>query len=204
LDDTVNLETWCSVGLSLIEFPVDAEYSTLKKVLESFNGQSSVLIHSKPLRDIPLENVITIDATGHALTAQTALRQRIRASDDNTSLENPEDIQSILSQLQKQRRSHPDVQWWIWWSPSALVTHDVDENEIIRCFRALANEFSDDRFLILIAKEVHSERTLARLEYISEVTVDVTRDKTRGQITHEWRVRKHPDVKIEGAMVVAW
>ena len=203
LDERVNLETWCSAGLSLIIFPVEAEYSTLLKVLETFNGQVTFLIHSKPLREIKTENTIILDATGHALTAQTALRQRIKASDDDATLENPEDIHSILAQLQKQRRSHPDVQWWIWWSPSDLVTHDVDEKEVIRCIRALSNEFSGDRFLILVAKEVHSEQTLARLEYISEVTIDVTRDRTRGQIKHDWSVRKHPDVKIEGVTVVA-
>lgn len=189
--------------MSLIKFPVDAEYSTLNKVLKTFNGQSAVLIHSKPLRDIIITNVTTIDATGHALTAQNALRQRIKATGDDSTLENPEDVQSILSQLQKQRKSNPEVQWWIWWSPSDLVTHNVEETEIVRCLRALANEFSDHRFLVLVAKEVHSSQTLARMEYVSETIVDVCRDKTRGGITHDWGVRKHLDTKIEGAHVIA-
>lgn len=203
LGDLVPLEDWCRTGLSLVKFPVDAEYAVLNQILETFNGHSTILIHSKPLRDIQVENVITIDATGHALTAQTALRQRIRASDDDTTLENPEDIQSILSQLQRRRKSNPDVIWWIWWSPSDLVTHDVEETEIVRGLRALANDFSENRFLVLVAKDVHSKQTLARLEYISETTVDVERNKTKGQITHNWSVRKHHDTKIEGACVVA-
>ena len=204
MEDHVPLEDWCNTGLSLIKFPIDAEYAVLTKILETSNGHSTILIHSKPLRDIPIENVTTIDATGHALTAQTALRQRIKASDDDTTLENPEDIQSILSQLQRRRKSNPDVKWWIWWSPSDLVTHNVEENDIVRCLRALANDFSNNRFLVLIAKDVHSKQTLARLEYISETTVDVDRDKTKGQITHNWSVRKHHDIKIEGAYVIAW
>jgi hypothetical protein len=203
LDNQVPLEDWCNIGLSLIKFQVDAEYAVLNKILETSNGHSTILIHSKPLRDLHLENVTTIDATGHALTAQNALRQRIRASDDDSTLENPEDIQNILSQFQRRRKSNPDTKWWIWWSPSDLVTHDVEETEIVRCLRALANDFSDNRFLVLVAKDVHSKQTLARLEYISETTVNVDRDKTRGQITHNWSVRKHHDTKIEGAYVIA-
>ena len=203
LDDCIPLEEWCSKGLSLIKFPVDAEYRTLNKALETVNGQSIVLIHSKPLRDIEINNVTTIDATGHALTAQTALRQRIKASDDESTLENPDDIQSILSQLQRFRKTNPEVQWWIWWSPSDLVTHDVDESEIVRCLRALANDFSNHRFLILIAKEVHSSQTLARIEYISETVVEVKLDNAHGGITHGWGVRKHHDTKLEGAHVIA-
>jgi hypothetical protein len=203
LGDCVPLADWCNSGLSLVMFPVDAEYSTLNMVLEACNRQSAVLIHSKPLRDIPVDNIITIDATGHALTAQTALMQRIKALDDDTTLDNPEDIQSILSQFQRYRKLNPKVEWWIWWSPSDLVTHDVDENEIVRCLRVLANYFSDYRFLVLIAKEVHSDLTLARLEYVSETTVDVKCDETEGQVSHSWSVRKHYHTKIEGAFAIA-
>ena len=202
LDGRVPLEEWCSAGLSLIKFPIDAEYTVLNQVLETSNGQSAVLIHSKPLRDTQVERVTTIDATGHALTAQTALRQRIKASEDGSTLENPEDIQSILSQLQKRRRSMSDTGWWLWWSPSDLVAHDIDESEIVRCIRALANEFSDTRFLVLVAKDVHSKQTLARLEYISEMTVDVNRVQDKNQIRHQWQVRKHPDTTLEGVEVV--
>jgi hypothetical protein len=202
LDSRVPLEEWCNAGLSLIKFPIDAEYAVLNQILETANGHSAILIHSKPLRDIQVENITTIDATGHALTAQTVLRQRIRASDDDSTLENPEDIQSILSQLQKRRRSQSDTEWWVWWSPSDLVAHDIDESEIVRCMRALANEFSDTRFLVLVAKDVHSKQTLARLEYVSEMTVDVNRVQEKNQIKHQWQVRKHPDTKLEGIEVI--
>ena len=197
------LEDWCKTGLTLIKFPVDAEYVVLNQILETSNDHSTILIHSKPLRDIHVENVKTINATGHALTAENALRQRIMASDDESTLENPENIQSILSHLQRQKKSHSEVQWWIWWSPSDLVNHDVEEIEIVRCLRALANDFSEYRFLVLVAKEVHSKQTLARLEFISETTVDVEREVAGFQTTDKWRVRKHHEIKLEGACFVA-
>jgi hypothetical protein len=202
LDGRVPLEEWCNAGLSLIKFPIDAEYAVLNQILETTNGHSAILIHSKPLRDIRVENVTTIDATGHALTAQTALRQRIKASDDGATLENPEDIQSILSQLQKRRRSQSGTDWWVWWSPSDLVAHDIDESEIVRCMRALANEFSETRFLALVTRDVHSKQTLARLEYVSEMTVDVNRVQEKDQITHRWQVRKHPKSELEGVEII--
>ena len=192
-------------GLTVIKFPVDAEYFTLNQVLKSIKGQGCVLIHSKSLRDQSLctSNTIKIDATGHALTARTVLRQRISASDDITTLDNLEDIQSISSQLYKIKKSHSDIHWWIWWSPSDLIAHDIDEIEILRCLRAITKEFADIRFLALVAKEVHSKQALARLEYIADVTLDIERIRDKGHNTHHWHIQKHPIMEREGVEFVA-
>jgi len=191
-------------GLGLIKFPVDAEYSTLIHILDNLNDQGKVLIHSKSIRNTTFsDNTVLIDATGHALTARTALRQKISASEDISSLDNPEDIQSVLNQLYKIRRAHPESNWWIWWSPSDLVAHDIDENGILRCLRAIAKEFSDVRFIAMVAKEVHSKQALARLEYIADVTLDIERLLEEGKGTHQWFVQKHPIMEKEGVRFIA-
>jgi len=194
----VPLNDWLlDSGLTLIKFPVDAEYSTLTQILDNLDGQENILIHSKSLRSLQINNnTIKIDATGHALTARTALRQKISASENTSIIDNFEDMQSILNQFHKIRKSHLKSQWWIWWSPSDLVAHDIDENDILRYLRTIAKEFSDVRFLALVAKEVHSKQALARLEYIADVTLDI--EKLQGEGPHHWRLEKHPLIeKVE-------
>lgn len=193
-----SIEDWLhDDGLNLIKFPIFSEYSTLTQILSTLQNQENVLIHSKSLHSLQInDSTIKIDGTGHALTARTALRQKISASEDISTLNNPEDIQSILNQLYKIRRAHPEPQWWIWWSPSDLVAQDINENEILRCLRAIAKEFADMGFLALIAKEVHSKQALARLEYIADVTVDIVKHQEEGK--HQWSVQKHPIMEKEG------
>ena len=70
------------------------------------------------------------------------------------------------------------------------------ENEILRCLRTIAKEFSNIRFLALVAKEVHSEQALARLEYIADVTLDIEKLQDKG--THEWCLEKHPLIEEKG------
>ena len=189
-------------GLVLIKFPVNAEYSTLTQILDNLDGQENILIHSKSFCNLrTYDNTIKIDATGHGLTARTALRQKISASEDISTLDNVEDIQSILNQFYKIRKSHPETHWWIWWSPSDLVAHDIEENEILRCLRTIAKEFSDIRFLALTAKEVHSKQALARLEYIADVTLDIEKLLEEGM--HQWRLEKHPVKEKKGAQFSA-
>jgi len=189
-------------GLVLIKFPIDAEYITLTQILDNIDGQENILIHSKSFRNLQVnDTTIKVDATGHALTARTALRQKISASEDITSLDNIEDIQSILNQLYKIRKSHPESHWWTWWSPSDLVAHDIEENEILRCLRTIAKEFSDIRFLALIAKNVHSKQALARMEYIADMTLDI--EKLLEEGVYQWRLEKHPAKEKEGVQFSA-
>jgi hypothetical protein len=207
MSSKIPLDSWMrNGGLGIIKFPISTEYSVLAKVLQGIDSEGCVLIHSKPLRSPKFltATTVTVDATGHALTARTALRQRISASEDVSVLDSPEDIQATLSQLYKLRKQHPEKQWWIWWSPSDLIAHDVDEKEILRCLRAIAKEFADVHFVALVAKEVHSREALARIGFIAEVSLDI--EPVEGEKVHRlhhWHVEKHPGTEIEGVEVVA-
>jgi len=184
-------------GLILIKFPIVAEYTILNQIMNVINDQNFIIIHSKLLRyTFVSDNAIKIDATGHALTAHTALRQKISTSDDISALDNLEDIQSILNQFHKIRKSHPLPRWWIWCSPSDLVAHDISEDEILRCLRAIAKEYSDIRFIALVAKEVHSERALSRFEYIADILLDV--ETHREEEAYQWQISKHPGIEKKG------
>lgn len=196
------LQEWCSTGgLILISFPTDAEYFILRHILESLTEQRSTLIHSKPLRFNLPPSITPIDATAHALTAREALRRRLGNHEGTAFLENPADMQGFLSQLKKIAKSQPEIQWWLWWSPSDLVAQEVDDMEIVRYMRIIAKDFSGTPFLAFVAKDVHTQRGFALLEYISSVYLEVVRLTDREKIVHLWRVRKHPHLQLEGVEV---
>ena len=184
-------------GLVIIKFPVVAEYTILNEILNVLDDQEVVFIHSKLPRYVNVSDSVTkIDATGHALTARTALRQKISASDNISTLDNFEDIQSILNQFSRIRKSFPGPHWWIWWSPSDLVAHDISEDEILRCLRAIAKDYSDIRFITLVAKEVHSSQALSRFEYVADILLDV--ETPQEDESYQWQIRKHPSMESTG------
>jgi hypothetical protein len=120
MDHNISLQEWFfESGLGLVKFSIDAEYVVLNQVLQSvWDEGPGILIHSKPLRFGELsKNIITIDAAGHALTAQAALRRRISESENDTVIDNPADIHGFLSHFKQLKKSFKDVNWWIWWSP---------------------------------------------------------------------------------------
>lgn len=170
-----------------MNFPIEAEYATLEQVLAGCNGESVVLIHSKPVRGEPRSGLTLVDATGHSLTPKEEILRRI-GDTDSLSVEDPSDIQEFLIHLRKTRKSLPETRYWVWWSPSDLVAQGVQDSEIVRCLRVIAKEFASSHFIALAAKNVHSDQGQALLEYVSEGVVDVTKD---------WSVVKHPTLLQE-------
>ncbi|MGY5852767.1 MAG: hypothetical protein RTU92_04295 [Candidatus Thorarchaeota archaeon] len=195
---TLPLQDWCPSGLCIVNYPVHAEYGVLQQVTSALENQSLVIIHAKEIKTEFKSKVTFVDAMGHALTAQTALRRRISDSEGSTVLEDPADTQALLSQLRKLKKSDPEAEWWLWWSPSDLIAHGVDEKEIAKCLRVLATDFADTRFLAFVTRDIQSGMGLSLLEYIASVCIDVERKVDGNSITHTWRVAKHPDTKLEG------
>ena len=173
-------------GLACIRFPVHSEYKVLDQLLTVLNENAIALVHSKQLRNKKQGNVLQIDATGHALTPHTALRQRIGEVGNSEALENPSDTQAILSELRRLKKSNPKTNWWIWWSPSDMLTQNIGEGEIVRCLRAIAKDFSDVSFLALVPRCVHTQQGLALLDYVSEIVID---------FDEEWSILKHPSME---------
>jgi hypothetical protein len=197
----ISLQDWCAEsGLGLVKFAIEAEYAVLNQVLESVRDEGpGILIHSKTIRNENISTDITlVDAAGHALTAQTALRRRISESENDTVIDNPADIHGFLTHFKRLKKSLTDVKWWIWWSPSDLVAQETEDREIVRCLRVIAREFSDIPFLVLVAKDVHTKQGLATLEYVAERTLEVERHQNGKRVAHRWQLLKHPSMSLEG------
>jgi hypothetical protein len=184
---------WCiSWGLTCVRFPVHSEYDVLNQVLAALNEHEIALVHSKPIRnDLPAD-VMLVDATAHVLTARTALRQRIAEPGNTRIIENPSDTHAILSSFRRLKKSTPKIKWWVWWSPSDMLTQNIGEGEIVRCMRAIAKDFSDVSFLALVPRCVHTQQGLALLDYVSEVVIDMD---------DQWSILKHPNRNMEGTNV---
>jgi hypothetical protein len=194
----IPLEEWFgSGGLSIISFPAEAEYAVLNQMLDSLGEERMALIHSKPIHLDSKEYVTLIDATNHAPTARTTLRRRVGEYDNTTLLENPADVQGVLNQLGK-IAGLVQVKWWLWWSPSDMVAQGLTDEEVARCMRVIAKDFSETRFLGLVAKDVHTLRGLATLKYVSSIFIDVTRRVVEKHSVHNWSIVKHPHTELEG------
>jgi hypothetical protein len=194
----IPLEEWFGdKGLSIISFPIEAEYTILDKVLDNLGEARVALIHSKPIGREPRAHVTLIDATGHAPTARTALRRRVGQYDSTTLIENPADVQGVLNQLGK-IAGLVEADWWLWWSPSDMIAQGLTDEDIVHCLRIVAKDFSETRFLGFIAKDVHTQRGLATLKYISTRFIDVTRDDGEKRGVHIWRMVKNPNTAFEG------
>ncbi|MHA1862926.1 MAG: hypothetical protein ACTSWA_04080, partial [Candidatus Thorarchaeota archaeon] len=181
----IPLEKWFGIGgLTVISFPVEAEYVVLNQIRKGLGDELLALIHSK-LIDNESEQMTLIDATGHEPTARTALRQRVGDYDNDFKLENPADVQGVLSRIGKLAETI-QANWWLWWSPSDMIAQGVTDEEVARCMRIIAKDFSKVRFLAFIARDVHTHRGLATLKYISTTFVDVTRIVKDGHIVHNW------------------
>jgi hypothetical protein len=185
-------------GLTVISFPIEAEYTVLQQIRDGIGEESQAIIHSKPLDDV--KNTILIDATRHEPTTRTALRQRVSDQDSENVLENPADVEGVLNRLGKLGESIK-TDWWLWWSPSDMVAQGIADDAISRCLRIVAKDFSKVRFLAFVAKGVHSERGLATLKYISAIYVDVTRETDKGKFRHRWHLLKHPTITMEGEVI---
>jgi hypothetical protein len=185
-------------GLTIISFPIEAEYTVLKQIHDGIGEESQVIIHSKPLDD--MKNTRLIDATRHEPTARTALRQRVSDQDSENVLENPADVEGVLNRLGKLGESIK-ADWWLWWSPSDMIAQGVADDAISRCLRIVAKDFSKVRFLAFVAKGVHSERGLATLKYISAIYVDIIRESDNGKFKHRWHLLKHPTITMEGEII---
>jgi hypothetical protein len=185
-------------GLTIISFPIEAEYTVLKQIHDGIGEESRVIIHSKPLDD--MKNTMLIDATRHEPTARIALRQRVSDQDSENFLENPADVEGVLNRLGKLGESIK-ADWWLWWSPSDMIAQGVADDAISRCLRIVAKDFSKVRFLAFVAKGVHSERGLATLKYISAVYVDIIRESDNGKFKHRWHLLKHPTITMEGEII---
>jgi hypothetical protein len=194
----IPLEEWFgSGGLSIISFPVEAEYAVLNQMLDSLSEERMALIHSKPIHLDSKKYVTLIDATGHAPTARITLRRRVGQYDSATLIENPADAQGVLNQLGR-IADLVEADWWLWWSPSDMIAQGLSDEDIAHCLRIVAKDFSGTRFLGFIAKDVHTERGLATLKYISTRFIDVTRDDDEKRGFHIWRMVKSPDTALEG------
>ena len=201
---------WCGGGLNLISFEAGAEFAALQVVLGSLtsHGKLVVLIQSKTYRR-PTPQIAIIDATGHALTPRQSLRRRL-SEEGGIVVDNPADIQGLLSQLSRQAQALPG-RWWVWCSPSDLVSHGVEEMEMAKCLRAIAKDFEDTPFLILVARDVHTERSFAILKFLSQVHLEFERqlgtgggeqgELKRHGYRYILRVVKHPNLQLEGSEV---
>ncbi|TET10471.1 MAG: hypothetical protein E3J86_05620 [Candidatus Thorarchaeota archaeon] len=200
MDHNITLQDWCAEsGLGLVKFDVDAEYAVLNQILEAVRKEGpGILIHSKPIRhEKSSPDIKLVDAAGHALTAQTALRGRISELENETVIDNPADIHGFLSHFKRMKKSLTDAKWWIWWSPSDLVAQEVDDKEIVRCLRVIARDFTDSPFLVLVAKDVHTKQGLATLEYVAERTLEVERHQNGKRVAYHWQLLKHPSMSRE-------
>jgi len=197
---TIPLNKWFGTsGLSIISFPIEAEYVVLKQIRDDIGEDSQAIIHSKPI-DGDMKNTTLIDATRHEPTSRDSLRQRVSDYDSENFLENPADTKGVLTRLGKLAESIK-ASWWLWWSPSDMVAQGVTDEEISRCLRIIAKDFSKVRFLAFVAKGVHSDRGLATLKYIATNYIDVTREADNGKFTHKWHLLKHPTITIEGDII---
>ncbi len=201
METELSLLDWCSNGINNITFQTSAEYRVLQQVLSCLEGSKVALIHAKDITLDLSDEIVLIDATGHALTAKTALRRRISDSDDERFIENPADIQGFLSRIRRLKKSHKDVEWWLWWSPSDLIAHGVNEEEISQVLRVISSDFADTRFVAFIAREIHDTKGLSLFDYISNVSISVERVHESGKTRYHWQVEKHPDTKMEGVMI---
>ena len=196
------LEEWCSSGgISMISYDTRFEYIVLNKVLESLAGSQITLIHSKQIRDTLPSNITLIDATGHGLTETSVLHSQLTIGTDYSVIDNPEDTRLFLNKFHKLTKIYPDTEYWVWWSPSDLLTHDLDERAISKCIRIMAKDYSDLKILILIVNNVHSKQGFAILEYISESHYEYSLSESGTDDKHKCCVIKHPNVKLEGEMV---
>lgn len=195
----VPLKEWCSKGgFILISYPIKLEYSVLNQVLVGLTDEKISLIHSKPIRHSIARNTALIDVTGHELTARSALRRRISDQDDESQTWNPVDTQDFLSRLERVVKKQSQSDWWVWWTPSDLVTHGLEDIEIVPYMRVIASDLSDYRFIILVPEGVHTERGFSILEYIAEVHITSTLKENGKYI---WKVIKHYNNEFEGAEV---
>lgn len=181
-----------------MSFQTRSEYSVLNQMLASLQEQRVNLIHSKPIRFAPSDNINLIDMSHHELTARSALRRRISDYDDRSMIHNPADTQGFLTQLEKLTKISSASEWWVWWSPSDLIAHGVEEIEIAQCLRVIASDHSALRFIALVPRDVHTERGFAVIEYLAEMHCR-TADGDDGK--RLWEVAKHHDTRFEGVRV---
>ena len=197
--EALPLNDWCATGgFAVVSFQTRAEYTVLNQMLASLADQKVNLIHSKPIRFTQSDNITLIDMSTHELTARSALRRRISDYDDRSSIHNPADTQGFLTQLEKLTKGVSESSWWLWWSPSDLIAHGVEEIEIAQCLRVIASDLSSLRFIALIPREVHTTRGFAIMEYLAEMHFK-TGETNDGKTL--WEVAKHHDTKFEGVRI---
>ncbi len=199
------LEKWfAKSGLCIIEFPTQADYEVLYKVLESLVESNVVLIHSKPVEFDLWGSVVCIDATQDTRTVESRLRHRIEGKKSIFRF-NPFLTQSFMVSLEIQQKEVSKKlkkpHWWLWWTPSDLAIQRVDDDVIVECIGAISRKYRDTNFIVFIAKEAHSERGLSLLELAPRILIDVTCNDDGEKQTFSWQVTRHPNREIIGGRI---
>jgi len=202
MKNMIPLLEWCSKGgLSLISFDTNAEYTALKHILDSLSEKKIILIHSKPIRDELTSNITLIDATSHTLTESAVISSQLGEEKGPFVIDTPADIRVFLGRFQKLTNTFKDTDFWVWWSPSDLITHGIEEKEIARCLRIFSKDYSTLNVLVLIAKNIHTPQGFAILEYITEKHFAFTRSNIADRDAYSCKILKHPDMQMEGEVV---
>jgi hypothetical protein len=114
------------------------------------------------------------------------------------TIEDPAEIQNFLSQIRGVDAGFQGAPWWLWWSPSDLVAHGIDDLTIARYLRAIAKDFESTTFVALVAESAHTERGLAIMRYVARVWIEVRIEQRKGE-KPRWIIRKHPESDLKEA-----
>ena len=74
----------------------------------------------------------------------------------------------------------------------------LEDFEIAQCLRIIAKDYEDQRFICMVARNVHSDQGFAIMEYISEMHMKTTPTKN-GKTS--WKVIKHFEQELEGVEI---
>lgn len=188
-------------GITLITFPLEAEYAVLRHVLTQLESDRVFLIHSKePPQWVP-SDIVLLDATGHSQAIRTTFIQKAISDDLQHFLENPSDSQEFMTRMRRMAKSHPKRNLWVWWSPTDMVAHSVSDIDLATTLRAISSEIAEKSFIAFVAKRVHSYQGLATLAFVSQVLIDV-KERIDGDNEYVYQVKKHPNPEVQGAEVV--
>ncbi len=188
-------DEWLVAGVNLITFTTALDYRVLQRVVSGM-ADDGVVIHSRPLSWLDDRPSVLFDVTGHAGAPASSLRRRLADVGDVPHIGNPADIKMLLSEIRRFSKAIRK-KYWVWWTPSDLLAHGLDDLGVAKCLRILNSEFKTP-FLALVAKDVHTPRGLNLMAMVSMVWIDVTKTDDRGSV---WAAVKHPDPAFEGEVI---
>ncbi len=180
-----------SIGVNLITFPTKLEYSIFQDVVSGIEP-TTIVIHSKPpVWLTPKSELTLVDATGHLISTAGALRRKM--SHSAYVIPNPGDVKMVLSKIRDINRT-TKCDYWIWWTPSDLLAHGLEDVDIAKCLRVINSEFKRP-FLAMVARDVHSDKGVNLMGLVSMTWFDIKNESEKEE--YRWSVAKHFNSQIE-------